>query len=105
VQNVTNQRATCTHTPWSERQLPKISCLYIQRVDHAALADPITDVVVTSEDPDQVGLLVLCAAGHDPDDAAPEQGFVPRSRRWLPIIPIHSGPSPDRSQPCAADFP
>jgi hypothetical protein len=69
------------------------------------LADLITDGVVTGADPDEVGLLVLCAAGHDPDDAAPEQVFVPRSRRLLPIIPIHSGPSPDRSQPRAADFP
>jgi hypothetical protein len=61
------------------------------------LADLITDVVVTGADPDQVGLLVLCAAGHDPDDAAPEQGLCAALARWLSIIPIHSGPSPDRS--------
>ena len=36
---------------------------------HAALAGLITDVVVTGADRDEVGLLVLCAAGHDPDDA------------------------------------
>jgi feruloyl-CoA synthase len=35
----------------------------------AALAGLITDVVVTGADRDEVGLLVLCAAGHDPDDA------------------------------------
>jgi feruloyl-CoA synthase len=37
---------------------------------HAAMAGLITDVVVTGADRDEVGLLVLCAAGHDPDDAA-----------------------------------
>jgi feruloyl-CoA synthase len=35
----------------------------------AALAGLITDVVVTGADRDEVGLLVLCVAGHDPDDA------------------------------------
>ena len=37
---------------------------------HTALAGLITDVVVTGADRDEVGLLLLCAAGHDPDDAA-----------------------------------
>lgn len=36
----------------------------------AALAGLITDVVVTGADRDEVGLLVLGAAGHDSDDAA-----------------------------------
>ena len=35
----------------------------------AALAGLITDVVVTGADRDEIGLLVLCAAGNDPDDA------------------------------------
>jgi feruloyl-CoA synthase len=35
---------------------------------HTTLAGLITDVVVTGADRDEVGLLVLCAAGHDPDD-------------------------------------
>ena len=37
---------------------------------HAALAGLITDVVVTGADRNKVGLMVLCAAGVDPDDAA-----------------------------------
>ncbi|XIA66008.1 hypothetical protein ACFIOY_07855 [Bradyrhizobium sp. TZ2] len=37
---------------------------------HAALAGLITDVVVTGADRNEVGLLLLCAAGCDPDDAA-----------------------------------
>ena len=37
---------------------------------HAALAGLITDVVVTGADRNEVGLLLLCAAGFDPDDAA-----------------------------------
>jgi feruloyl-CoA synthase len=37
---------------------------------HAALAGLITDVVVTGADRDEIGLLVLCAAGQDPDDAS-----------------------------------
>jgi feruloyl-CoA synthase len=37
---------------------------------HAAFAGLITDVVVTGGDRDEVGLLVLGAAGRDPDDAA-----------------------------------
>ncbi len=37
---------------------------------HAAMAGLITDVVVTGADRDEVGLLVLCAAGQDPDDVA-----------------------------------
>ncbi len=43
---------------------------------HAALAGLITDVVVTGADRDEVGLLLLCAAGRDPDDAAYRQGLV-----------------------------
>lgn len=35
---------------------------------HAALAGLITDVVVAGADRDEIGLLLLCAAGHDPDD-------------------------------------
>jgi feruloyl-CoA synthase len=34
----------------------------------AALAGLIMDVVVTGADRDEIGLLVFCAAGHDPDD-------------------------------------
>jgi feruloyl-CoA synthase len=37
---------------------------------HAALAGLITDVVVTGADRNELGLLLLCAVGHDPDDAA-----------------------------------
>ena len=37
---------------------------------HATLAGLITDVVVTGADRNEVGLLLLCAAGCDPDDAA-----------------------------------
>jgi feruloyl-CoA synthase len=37
---------------------------------HAALAGLITDVVVTGADRNEVGLLLLCVAGCDPDDAA-----------------------------------
>ena len=55
----------------------------------AALAGLITDVVVTGADRNELGLLLLCAAGHDPDDAAlprkawrsprgPQQGGVRR---------------------------
>lgn len=40
---------------------------------HAALAGLITDVVVTGADRNELGLLLLCAAGHDPDDAAYRQ--------------------------------
>jgi feruloyl-CoA synthase len=40
---------------------------------HAALAGLITDVVVTGADRDEVGLLLLCAVGRDPDDAAYRQ--------------------------------
>ena len=40
---------------------------------HAALVGLITDVVVTGADRDEVGLLLLCAAGRDPDDAAYRQ--------------------------------
>ena len=36
----------------------------------AALAGLITDVVVTGADRNEIGLLLLCAAGCDPDDAA-----------------------------------
>jgi len=35
----------------------------------AALAGLITDVVVTGADRNELGLLLICAAGHDPDDA------------------------------------
>jgi feruloyl-CoA synthase len=37
---------------------------------HAALAGLITDVVVTGADRNEIGLLLLCAAGCDADDAA-----------------------------------
>jgi len=37
---------------------------------HAALAGLITDVVVTGADRNEVGLLLLCAPGCDPDDAS-----------------------------------
>jgi feruloyl-CoA synthase len=40
---------------------------------HAALAGLITDVVVTGADRNELGLLLLCAAGHDPDDAGYRQ--------------------------------
>jgi feruloyl-CoA synthase len=36
---------------------------------HAALAGLITDVVVTGADRNEIGLLLICVAGHDPDDA------------------------------------
>jgi feruloyl-CoA synthase len=36
---------------------------------HAALAGLITDVVVTGADRNEIGLLLICAAAHDPDDA------------------------------------
>lgn len=40
---------------------------------HAALAGLITDVVVTGADRNELGLLLLCAASHDLDDAAYRQ--------------------------------
>ena len=46
---------------------------------HAALAGLIADVVVTGADRNEIGLLLICAAGHDPDDASIGQGSMRRS--------------------------
>ena len=54
---------------------------------HAAMAGLINDVVVTGADRDDVGLLLLCAAGHDPDDPAY------RSRLAAALLRLNQGVS------------
>jgi len=54
---------------------------------HATFAGLIADVVVTGADRDEVGLLVLCAPGHDPDDAAY------RTRLGAALLDLNKGAS------------
>jgi feruloyl-CoA synthase len=54
---------------------------------HVAMAGLITDVVVTGADRSEVGLLVLCAADHDPDDA------VYRTKLSAALIDLNRGAS------------
>jgi feruloyl-CoA synthase len=50
----------------------------------AALAGLVSDVVVTGADRDEVGLLMLCTAGHDPDDV------IYRARLEAALAPLNT---------------